>query len=69
MSTTPLKRVFDYNGMTLEDPNPAANMTPEEVVQFYANIYPELTNATIEQTEIKEGVATYSIRRAAGTKG
>jgi len=69
MSTTNLRRVFIYNKQELEDPNPSANMTPEQVMEFYARIYPELATATVSQTEIKDGVIKYEMRRAVGTKG
>lgn len=38
------KRVFKHNGQKLSDPNP--DMTPEEVMNFYSNQYPELKRAT-----------------------
>jgi len=69
MSTTNLRRVFVYNKQELEDPNPSANLSPEDVVAFYSRIYPELATASIEQTEIKDGVIRYEMRRAVGTKG
>ena len=41
-----LPRIFKYNTMHLDDPDP--KMSPEEVKEFYSNIYPELTQAEIE---------------------
>ena len=40
-----LARTFRYNTIILDDPDP--DMTPEQVKEFYANIYPELTQANI----------------------
>ena len=34
-----LPRTFTYNSLTLDDPDP--RMTPDEVKDFYAEVYPE----------------------------
>ncbi len=64
-----MKRVFKYDNMVLDDPDP--KMTPEEVKEFYAEIYPELTQAGIEGPEQNgEGAAVeYEFDKAVGTKG
>jgi PRTRC genetic system protein C len=46
MKTSFNKRVFKYNNMTLDDPNPS--FTNEQVLNHYSALYPELNNAIIE---------------------
>lgn len=60
-------RVFRHNGRDLQDPDP--KQTPEQVKDFYANIYPELTTAAIEGPKHKGANAIYEFRKAVGTKG
>ncbi len=62
-----LPRTFTYNSLTLDDPDP--RMTPDEVKDFYAEVYPELTQAAIEGPEPSETAVEYRFRRAIGTKG
>jgi PRTRC genetic system protein C len=62
-----LKRVFKYNGMSL--PDPAADMTPEDVRDLYSATYAELATASVEGPETKGGQLVYSFRKAVGTKG
>lgn len=51
----------------LSDPNPAES--PEAVMSYYSNIYPELTTATVHGPEIKEDNAVYEFKTTIGTKG
>ena len=71
MKTTTLQRVFtfkkDGNEVKLDDPNP--NFTPDEVMTFYANSYPELTNSTVGDVEVKNDKAIYVFKTTVGTKG
>lgn len=60
-------RVFQHNGRALQDPDP--KQTPEEVKEYYARIYPELTNAAIEGPTTKGATTVYEFRKAVGTKG
>lgn len=62
-----IKRVFNYNGIDLSDPNPA--MSVDEVKQFYAMQFPELTNAEAEGPATANNVSKYVFKRAAGSKG
>ncbi|HOG39996.1 MAG: hypothetical protein ILNGONEN_02475 [Syntrophorhabdaceae bacterium] len=62
-----LARTFRYNTIILDDPDP--DMTPEQVKEFYANIYPELTQANIEGPELAENGLNYKFNRSYGTKG
>lgn len=67
LSVTGLTRKFKHGNITLTDPNPA--MTPDWVIGFYANTYPELTTATIDGPEIKDREAVYEFKTTVGTKG
>lgn len=62
-----IKRVFKYNGISLQDPNP--EKTPDQVRALFAPAYPELLNAVVEGPVTKAGVSTYTFTRAAGAKG
>jgi PRTRC genetic system protein C len=53
--------------VVLSDPNPAD--TPEAVMSYYSNIYPELTTASVHGPEIKENKAVYEFKTTIGTKG
>jgi len=67
LSETRMSRDFSYNGVKLPDPNPA--MTPEEVRQFYATQYPDITTASITGPETEGDKLRYSFTRAIGSKG
>lgn len=61
------KRVFKHGAATLADPNP--NLSPEEVMNFYSNQYPELTTSNVHGPIIEGDVAVYSFKTTVGTKG
>lgn len=67
MAITKLIREFKYEEEILPDPDP--NMTPDEVISFYAGKYPELTTAHVEDQETKGDKIIYTIGAAIGTKG
>lgn len=61
------KRVFTFQGMSLDDPDPA--FTETEVIAFYANTYPELNIGYIAGRETnEEGELELEIKIAAGSK-
>lgn len=66
-----LKRVFvmedGKNKVTLADPN--RNMTPDQVLQFYSNTYPQLTNSAVHGPEYKGDTVSYMFKTTVGTKG
>jgi PRTRC genetic system protein C len=66
-AVTTLPRVFEYNSMTLEDPDPARS--PEEVKDIYAEIYHELTQARISGPKITEDAMVFEFDTSFGTKG
>jgi PRTRC genetic system protein C len=67
LQTQSLERAFRYNSVDLLDPG--AQYTPEQVRDFYAPTYPEITSAAIEGPEERDGKLVYTFRRAVGTKG
>jgi PRTRC genetic system protein C len=62
-----VKRIFKYNSLILDDPDPKWNI--EEVKDFYANAYPELTQSIIEGPDVSDEGLTYTFRKSVGTKG
>ena len=67
LQSVSIRREFKYNSMNLADPAP--EKTPDQVRSFYARMYPELNTAVTEGPTTKNGVATYSFAKAAGSKG
>ncbi len=67
MQVINIERKFKYNSVTLPDPN--ADLSPEQIREFYATQYPELNNAVVEGPVTKNDVATWTFTRAAGAKG
>jgi PRTRC genetic system protein C len=67
MQITAMVRTFSYNGLHLPDPD--SRLTPEQVRDFYASAYPEITTASVEGPEASDGALTYRFTRALGTKG
>lgn len=51
----------------LSDPN--TSDSPEAVMSYYSNIYPELTTASVHGPVIKEDKAVYEFKTTIGTKG
>ncbi|MFQ5779533.1 MAG: PRTRC system protein C [Nitrospiria bacterium] len=62
-----IERIFEYSGMRLNDPDPTMN--PEDVKRFYTAVYPELSQAVIEEPVRRGDTLVYAIKRAVGTKG
>lgn len=51
----------------LNDPN--LTDTPDAVMSYYSNIYPELTTASVYGPVIKEDKVVYEFKTTIGTKG
>jgi len=51
----------------LADPNP--EMTPSEVMLFYSGQYPELTNGSVSNPEVKATKMIYDFSTTVGKKG
>ncbi len=66
-----LRREFRYkqNGQTVDLPDPDQGRTPEQVLQFYSNQYPELTTAKIAGSDYEGDRIVYEISTTIGTKG
>lgn len=62
-----MARVFKHGEIELSDP--AETMSPDDVLSFYSNTYPELTNANVHGPEIKDGIVEYVFKSVVGTKG
>ena len=67
MSLKQAKRVFKYGQITLEDPDPALSV--EKVKEFYANVYPELTQSEIDGPKDENGQIVVEFEKTVGTKG
>lgn len=61
MASKRLRREFLWAGQRLADPDPS--MTPEEVRDYYAELYPELTTAAVTPLEEADGKATFSLQK------
>ena len=71
LKVTPLVREFRFkhNGTEIILPDPDPGRSPEQVMQFYANQYPELTTATVGSPEQVNGKVVYEFKTTIGTKG
>lgn len=61
------KRVFKLKDRVLPDPD--TTMTPDEVMAFYSNQYPELTTSNVFGPTIENDNAVYEFKTTVGTKG
>ena len=66
-----IERVFEHKvgTKTVKLPDPDPKMSPQDVMQFYAQKYPELTNTNVLGPEIKENKQVFSFTTTVGTKG
>lgn len=66
-----IERTFTFKKgsetITLADPNPSDS--PDAVMNYYSNMYPELTTATVHGPVIKEDKSVYEFKTTIGTKG
>ncbi len=60
-------RVFKHRELLLADPN--SDMTPDEVMSYYSNQYPELTTSNVFGPTIENDQAVYEFKSTVGTKG
>ena len=67
-NTTPPKRRFVFNGMTLADPDP--KMTPQKVAEFHSLLHAELTNVTVKgPVKTADGFDEYTFKTQVGHFG
>ncbi len=64
---TQITRVFKYGSLNLDDPG--REMSAAQVKDFYADVYPELTQAGIEGPDYTDTQEVYEFKKAVGTKG
>ena len=71
LATTQLQRVFLHTdgGQEIKLSDPSVKLSPEAVLNFYANTYPVLTTAKIEGPEINDDEVQYKFVSTIGTKG
>lgn len=66
-----LARVFKFKKgketLALDDPD--GNLSPNEVMDFYSCVYPELTTASVSGPVFEEDKAVYEFKTTIGTKG
>lgn len=71
LEVTNLEREFKFKKdgtlVTLPDPNPEFSVN--EVLQFYAPQYPELTTASIDGPKAEGKKSVYTAKTTVGTKG
>lgn len=60
-------RVFKHRELLLADPN--SDMTPDEVMAYYSNQYPELTTSNVFGPTVENDQAVYEFKSTIGTKG
>lgn len=62
-----LERVFKFNNRMLKDPD--ETLSTDDVLDFYSNQYPELTNSKVSGPIVKNDVLEYEFTTSVGTKG
>ena len=67
MESQILSRIFEFNGVRL--PDPAPNLSVEDVRAVYAHQYPDIATAAITGPEAVGDKLRYQFIRAIGSKG
>lgn len=71
LHVTNMRRTFAIKSRAgdtpLADPDP--NLPPEQVMAFYANLYPELTQGCVTGPEIIDDQVAYTFKAEVGLKG
>lgn len=67
LNITTLPRVFKHGTIELTDPD--RNLSPDEVMSFYSNTYPELTTSNVHGPKIEGDKVIYEFRTIVGVKG
>ena len=67
MEILQLKRTFKYKDLILADPD--ESKSPNQVLDHFANIYPELSIAKVESKGIEDDRDVYEFNVDIGTKG
>lgn len=71
MNTIHLTREFTFkiNNELIALPDPGEHLTPQEVINYYSNQYPELTTATIKGPTPIDEKMVYHFDTVLGMKG
>lgn len=71
LNVTGLKRVFVYkkDGQSLKLNDPDPTIDPQGVLDFYSNLYPELTTGRVGGAEFKGNTVLYEFSASFGAKG
>lgn len=67
ITTSPLLREFFYNGIRI--PDPAPQLSVEQVQELLTPNYPEIATASVSGPEDEGTVLRYTFSRSIGTKG
>lgn len=69
MEKTKITRKFyiESKKVTLADPDPV--MTPDQVMQFYSNTYPELVTSSVHGPKYEGDSIVFTFKTTVGTKG
>ena len=67
LNVTAIQRVFKHGNIELADPS--SSLSPDDVLGFYSNTYPELTTANVIGPKIEGSRAVYEFKTVVGTKG
>ena len=71
LAVTGIERSFQFkqNGQALSLIDPDIQYTPDEVLEYYTSLYPELQTATVKMSGREEGKLLYEFVTTVGTKG
>ena len=61
-----MARIFEYEGKSYPDPDP--DMKPDDVRRGWVEFFPELNNASVEESKKGEDTV-YTFKKRVGTKG
>lgn len=67
LNITTLPRVFKHGAIELTDPD--RNLSPDDVMSFYSNTYPELTTSNVHGPRMDSDKVIYEFKCTVGTKG
>lgn len=69
LEALPRKFSVKIEGKDIDLPDIGEDKTPQEVIKFYADIYPELLNVAMDGPKVDKGVAVYTSKPTMGVKG
>lgn len=61
--------VIERNGQKTILPDPDPSMTPDQVMSFYSNTYPELCTSNVSGPKYEGDQMVYTFKTTVGTKG